>query len=65
MDYNDDVGSLAENLLETKILINSTIFNAQQGARFMTADMKDYFLATPIKDPEFMKVKYYYIPNDI
>ena len=28
LDYNDDVGSLAANLLETKILINSTISDA-------------------------------------
>ena len=31
----------------------------------MSADIKDYFLATPIKDPEYMKVKYHYFPPDM
>ena len=31
----------------------------------MTTDTKDYFFATPMKDLEFMKVKYHYISNDI
>ena len=58
LDYNDDVGSLVTNLLEIKILINSIISNTQWGAIFMYADIKDYFLATLIKDPEYMRVKY-------
>ena len=65
LDYNDDAGSPAANLLETKIIINSTISDARRGARFMCADIKDHFLATPMKNPEYMKVKYKYIPNDI
>jgi len=45
--------------------VNSTISDAKHGARFMCADIKDHFLATLIKDPEYMWVKYYYIPQDI
>ena len=30
----------------------------------MSADIKDYFLATPMKEPEYMRVKYYYLPLD-
>ena len=31
----------------------------------MTADIKDYFLATPMAKAEYMKVKYKHIPEDI
>ena len=31
----------------------------------MTADIKDYFLATPMAQAEYTKVKYKHIPNDI
>ena len=38
----------AANMMETKILLNSVISDAQQGARFLSADLKDHFLQTPI-----------------
>ena len=42
LSYTFDVGSLATDLLETKILINSTISDAQHVARFATAVIKDF-----------------------
>ena len=65
LEYTEDTESPLANLLETKILINSTISNTDKGARFMYADIKDHFLAIPMKQPEYMKVKYKYIPSDI
>ena len=65
LPYNDDAGSPAADLLETKILLNSTISDAKRGARFMCLDIKDHFLATPMSNPEFMRVKLKYIPEDI
>ena len=65
LSYDDNAGSPAANLLETKVLLNSTISDAEQGSRFMTADIKDYFLATPMAKAEYMKVKYKHIPEDI
>ena len=56
LTYLDDAGSPTANLMETKILINSTISDAKHGARFMSADIKDYFMATPIEQAEYMKV---------
>ena len=44
--YLEDSGSPAANLVETKILVNSTISQAKDGTRFMSADIMDYFLAT-------------------
>ena len=63
--YNADAGSPAASLLETKIILNSTISDAVNGARFMCADLKDYFLATFMANPKFMKIHYKYFPEDI
>ena len=52
-------------LIESKLIINSTISDADQGARFVTADIKDYFLATPMARPEYMKVPAKYFPKEI
>ena len=65
MVYLDDAGSPVANLMETKLLVNSTILDAKNGARFMSADIKDYFLATPMAKAEYMKVQYKNIPEDI
>ena len=43
--YEADAGSLASSLIETKILLNSTISDAEKGARSMSYDLKDFFLA--------------------
>ena len=56
LKYDNDTGSLAADLLETKVLLNSTISDADKGARFMSADIKDHFLAIPMRDPEYMRV---------
>ena len=63
--YQEDPGSPAASLLETKILINSVISDAKKGARFMSLDLKDYFLATPMDKPKYMKVPFKYFPDDI
>ena len=61
----DDTGSPAANMLETKILVNSTISDAKHGARFLSADIVSYFLASPMHRKEYMKVKASHIPHDI
>ena len=43
LTYDKDAGSPAANITETKILVNSVISDAKQGARFMSADLKDFF----------------------
>ena len=65
LSYKADAGSPAANLIETKILVNSTISDAHKGARFMSADLKDFFLATPMEGDEYMKVHYKHFPEDI
>ena len=65
LTYPFDAGSPAANLLETKIILNSSISDAHRGSRFMSADLKDFFLATPMARDEFMRVKLKYFPPDI
>jgi hypothetical protein len=65
LPYSDDAGSPAASLLETKLILNSTISDSDKGARFLCADLKDHFLASPMKDPEYMRIKYKYFPDAI
>jgi hypothetical protein len=65
LPYDNDAGSPAASLLETKLILNSTISDADKGARFLCADLKDHFLASPMKDPEFMRIRYKYFPDAI
>jgi len=59
------VASPVASLLETKLILNSVISDADKGARFLTADVKDFFLAMPMQKPEFMKVLLNHSPPDI
>lgn len=65
LSYPDDTSSPATNILETKVLLNSVISDSQKGARFMTGDVKDFFLNSPMKRPEYMKTAYKHFPPDI
>ena len=46
--YAEDSGSPAANVLENKVLINSYISDAHKGAHFLSTDLKDYVLQTPM-----------------
>lgn len=55
----------AASLLETKPMVSSTRSEAKFGARFFSVNLKDYFLASPMKNPEFMKIPITLFPPDI
>ena len=65
LDYLGDSSSPTTNLAEAKILFNSVISDSTHGARFMTCDLKDHFLASPMKNPHYMRIKWDNIPEDI
>ena len=65
LTYADDAGSPAANMIETKVLVNSTISDAKRGSRFMSVDLKDFLLTTSMEGEEYMKVNYKYFPKDI
>ena len=44
LTHNNDAESPAASLLDTKILMNSVIFDANKGARVLSLDLKDFFL---------------------
>ena len=56
LPYFNNAGSLAADLLETKLLLNSAISDTRKGARFIYLDIKDHFLATPASEPKYMRV---------
>jgi hypothetical protein len=43
LSYDEDTGSPAASLLETKLMLNSVISDAAKGAKFMSMDLKDFF----------------------
>jgi len=50
--YPGDAGTPTANLLTVKILLNSTI--STPNAKFMTMDIKDFYLNTPMARYEYM-----------
>ena len=66
LDFNSETASPTANLIDTKILINITISDAHKGARFMSADIKDFFLMTPlpINDREYMRINAKYFDEE-
>ena len=65
LQYPDDTASPAASLLEAKLLINSTISQSAQNARFMTINIKDFFLQTIMSEAEYMKIHEKYFLADI
>ena len=60
INYSDDVGTPTENI---KIFLNSII--SMDGARFADADLANFYLMTPLKRPEFAKIKLSDIPQEV
>ncbi len=50
-------------MLTVKMLLNSSI--STKGAKFMTIDIKDFYLMTPMERPEFMRLKISDMPENI
>ncbi len=50
-------------MLVAKLLFNSVI--STQGTRFMTMDIANFHLMTPLKRPEYVKIKLSDIPEEI
>jgi hypothetical protein len=63
LDYPGDPGAPAASLLDSKLVINSTI--STPGAKFFTTDIKDCFLNNPMDRCECMKISVRWIPQEI
>ena len=65
LEYPNDASSPEANLLDTKLILNSTISDCKKGARFVTIDIKDFFLQSTVPELEYMKIHSKYFPATI
>ncbi len=63
MHYPGNAGTPTADLLTVKLLINSIISTA--GARFMTLDIKDFYLNTPMARYKYMRLRIADMPEDV
>jgi hypothetical protein len=63
IEYLFDASTKTADLATAKILFNSVL--STRDARFMGMDVKDFFLGTPLKDFEYMRVARDIIPDAI
>jgi hypothetical protein len=63
IDYPGEVSTKTASLATAKLLFNSVI--STPGAKFMTMDIKDFYLCTPMDHYEYMRIKVADIPKDI
>ena len=60
--YPGDVGTNTASLELVKLLLNSVL--SRKGARFSTIDLKNFYLDTPMPDPEYVRIKLSDIPDE-
>ena len=58
-----DCGTPTADMLTVKILFNSVV--STKNAKFMTIDIKNFYLNTPMERPEYMKLKIADMPENI
>ncbi len=63
INYPDDVGDPTANLLLIKIFLNSVI--STKGAKFANANLANFYLMSPLKQPEYAKIKLTDIPEEV
>ena len=63
VNYPGAVATPTVDMLVAKLLFNSVI--STKGARFMTIDIYDFYLMTPLKQPKFIRISIIDIPEEI
>jgi hypothetical protein len=63
INYPDDCGTPTADLLTVKLMFNSII--STPNAKFMTIDIKDFYLMTPTDRFEYFQMKLELFPQDI
>jgi hypothetical protein len=63
INYPEEVGTPTADLLTVKLLLNSIV--STPGAKFMTVDIKIFYLCTPLKRREYVQMKIEDFPKDI
>ena len=65
LPYPEYASSPAASMLDTTLMVNSVISDASKGTRFLSADLKDFFLGSRMVTQEYMKIPYDISPQDI
>ena len=65
LEYPYDASSTAASLFESKMIFECTISDARRGARFMSCDLKYFFLDNLMSRAEYMRINSKYFPPDI
>ncbi len=63
INYPGKVATPTAEMLVAKMLFNSVI--STRGARFMTMDISNFYLMTPVHQPKFIRMKLSDIPDEI
>ncbi len=63
INYPGEVATPTMEMLVAKMLFNSVI--STKGARFMTMDISNFYLMTPLHRPKFIRVKLSDIPDEV
>ena len=63
INYPGAVATPTADMLVAKMLFNSVI--STKGARFMTMDISNFYLMTPLHRPEFIRIKLSDIPDEV
>ncbi|KAL7479589.1 hypothetical protein ACHAW6_005315 [Cyclotella cf. meneghiniana] len=63
IDYPWPIATPTTNLTIAKLLFNSVVLTP--GAHFLTVDIKDFYLNTPMEHPEFVHLKFGLLPPEI
>jgi hypothetical protein len=61
--YPGDCGTLTTDLVTVKLLLNSII--STQNAKFMSIDIKDFYLCTSMTQYEYFQMKLELFPEEI
>ena len=62
INYPDDCGTPTADMILFKILVNSII--STPNAKCVMMDIKDFYLRTPVRQPEYMHLKLTNIPDE-
>ena len=63
INYPGEVATPTADMLVAKLLFNSVI--STKGAKFMTLDISNFYLMTPLKRAEYIRMKLADIPEEI
>jgi hypothetical protein len=62
-DFVGDVTAWVADMTTLKLLLNAVI--SEEGTDFACADIKDFYLGTPLAEKEYMRIRLDQIPQDI